>query len=58
MSNLLCRTCPSTRRGDRLHAWAYRIRTFMCKVKIHLFELSAMSGFSAPAQTVLVVPGE
>jgi hypothetical protein len=25
----------------------------MCKLKIHLFELSAVFGFPAPAQTVL-----
>jgi hypothetical protein len=30
----------------------------MCKMKILLFELSAMFGFPAPVQTVPVVPGE
>ena len=32
-------------RRDRLRGWGGRIRTLMCKVKIHLFELSAMFGF-------------
>jgi hypothetical protein len=36
----------STRRGDRLRGWAYRIRTSMCREKIHLFEHSAIFGFS------------
>jgi hypothetical protein len=44
--------------GDRLRGWAYRIRTSMCKVKIHLFELSAMFGFTCTSADRLVAPGE
>jgi hypothetical protein len=32
-------------RRDRLRGWTYRIRTSMCREKIHLFEHSAIFGF-------------
>jgi hypothetical protein len=35
----------SDRSGDRLHGWAYRIRTSMCREKIHLFDKSHEFGF-------------
>jgi hypothetical protein len=35
------------RRGDRLRGWAYRIRTSMCKEKIHPFEHSAVFGITS-----------
>src|SRR5580700_10671022 len=41
------RTNQSTWR-DRLRGWAYRIRTLMCKEKIHLFEKSREFGFRRP----------
>jgi hypothetical protein len=43
----------ATRRGV-----AYRIRTSVCKVKIHLFELLAMFGFTCTSADRLVAPGE
>jgi hypothetical protein len=30
---------------DRLRGWAYRIRTLMCREKIHLFDKSREFGF-------------
>jgi bifunctional non-homologous end joining protein LigD len=36
----------SAHRRDRLRGWPYRIRTSMCEEKIHLFELSAVLGFT------------
>jgi hypothetical protein len=35
-----------------LRGWPYRIRTSMCRVKIHLFEHASILGFEALGQTV------
>ena len=44
--------------GDRLRGWAYRIRTSMCKVKIHLFERTAKFGFPGSGADRDAIPGE
>jgi hypothetical protein len=41
-----------------LRGWPYRTRTSMCKVKIHLFELSTMLGFTHASADRPVVPEE
>jgi hypothetical protein len=48
----------STYRRNQLRGWAYRIRTSMCREKIHLFEHSAMFGFAWTDADRPVVPGE
>ena len=41
-----------------LAGWPYRTRTSMCKVKIHLFELSTMLGFTHASADRPVLPEE
>jgi hypothetical protein len=45
-------------RRDRLRGWAYRIRTFMCKMNIHLFETSPKYGFAGTGADRCGTPGE
>jgi hypothetical protein len=47
-----------THRGDRLPGWPYRIRTLMCKVKIHLFESAAELEFKRVSADRPILPGE
>jgi hypothetical protein len=43
---------------DRLHGWAYRIRTLMCRENIHLFEKSQRFGFAQVCADRRILPGE
>jgi hypothetical protein len=43
---------------DRLGGWPYRTRTSTCKVKDHLFDHSAIFGFSSSDADRPVAPGE
>jgi hypothetical protein len=47
-----------THRRDQLRGWAYRIRAFMCKMKIHLFETSPKYGFAGTGADRCGPPGE